>query len=117
VANPRLTIEEGSPGAPGLVLRVAGELDVATAPRFRARLDRALDAGAREIVIDLTRVTFIDSIALAVVMAARQRLMPDGRLAIVANTPFVVLILEASGLDGVLDVFPDCGSAKAFAFA
>ena len=117
MADPRFTIEEGPPGAPGLILHVAGELDVATAPRFRARLDRALDAGVREIVIDLSRVTFVDSIALAAVMAARQRLMPDGRLALVACTPFVRLILEASGLDGVLDVFPDCASAKAFAFA
>lgn len=102
---------------PGLVLHVAGELDVATAPRFRARLDRALDAGVQEIVVDLTRVTFIDSISLAGLLAVRRRLGPDGRLAVVANTPFVVLILEASGLDGVLDVFPDFGSAKAFAFA
>jgi anti-sigma B factor antagonist len=102
--------------APGLVLNVAGELDLATAPRLRERLKRALDAGADGIVVDLTGVTFIDSVSLATLVAARTQLQPDGRLAIVATTPFVLLVLQASGLDRVFDVFGGRREAEAFAF-
>jgi anti-sigma B factor antagonist len=102
-------------GDHAVVLHVAGELDVSTAPRLREHLNRALEDGAEGIVVDLTHVTFIDSIALAVLVAARARLAPAGRLAVVARTPFVRLVLEATGLDDVLDVFADRAAARAFA--
>ena len=74
-----------------------------------------MEDGAEGIVVDLTHVTLIDSIALAVLVAARARLAPAGRLAVVVRTPFVRLVLEATGLDDVLDVFADRAAARAFA--
>ena len=112
-----IEMEEEAAGATGLILRGAGELDVASAPALRDRLDRAIGAGVDAIVLDLEHVTFIDSVSLAAVVAARSRLERGGRLAIVANTPFVVLVLEASGLVGILDLFDDRAKAIAFAFA
>ena len=109
------TIAEEAAGSFGLILRVAGELDLASAPALRERLDRALDAGVTAIVLDFEDVTFIDSVSLAAVVAARSRLGGD-RLAIVASTPFVTLVLEASGLVSVLDVFDHQADAIAFAF-
>lgn len=112
-----LVMREEASGSPGLILHLTGELDVATAPALRARLDRAVKAGVREVVVDLGGVTFIDSVSLAALVAARARLGEYGRLAVVAEHPFVSLVLEASGLDSVLDVFEDCDAARAFAFA
>jgi anti-sigma B factor antagonist len=43
------------------VLRVVGELDLATAPRLDESADAELAAGARELVVDLTATTFMDS--------------------------------------------------------
>lgn len=114
--GPLLTIEEEAADDRGVILELAGELDVTTAPELRARVDAAVRAGATAIVVDLSGVTFIDSVSLAALLAARGRLPADGRLAIVAGTPFVALILEASGLEGVLDVFDDRDDAEAFAF-
>lgn len=107
--------EETGVEGPGLILHVSGELDLATVPELRARLHRALSSGASGVVVDLSRVTFIDSTALAALVAARAKLGPD-RLGIVVTTPFVELVLEASGLDRVLAVFDDCASAAEFAF-
>lgn len=108
--------EEAAVAGPGLILHVAGELDIGTVPELRARLTRAVTAGATGVVVDLSRVTFIDSVSLAALVAARAKLGPSGRLAIVAATPFVQLVLEASGLDRVLNVFEDSASAAEFAF-
>jgi anti-sigma B factor antagonist len=43
------------------VLRVLGELDLATAPRLSESAEAELAAGARELVVDLTATTFMDS--------------------------------------------------------
>lgn len=108
--------EERSDGGPGLLLRFSGELDMVTAPGLRRRLEQAITGGAGGIVIDLTDVTFVDSLSLASLVAAKHRLAPDGRLAVVAGEGFVDLMLRAAGLGGVLDLFGDEDDARDFAF-
>ena len=54
----------------GLVLAVSGELDIATAPALRDRLTAAIDAGKLRLVIDLSAVSFLDSVALATIVHA-----------------------------------------------
>lgn len=100
---------------PGVLLRFHGELDVAGARVLRARLERAISGGARGVVVDLIDVTFIDSLSLAALAAAKHRLGPTGRLAIVAENEFVLLMLAATGLDGVLDTFAEREAAREFA--
>ena len=51
-----------------LILRVEGELDIATAPSLDAELERAQDSAAERIVVDLDRVDFIDSTGLHVLV-------------------------------------------------
>src|SRR5690242_50489 len=47
----------------GVVLTLAGELDLATAPALQERLDHAM-RGKSAVVIDLSRLRFIDSSGL-----------------------------------------------------
>lgn len=99
------------------MLRFAGELDIDTATDLRDRIRRAVDERAGALVIDLSEVSFIDSISLAVLVAARRRLGEDGRLALVAGRDsYVSLILTATGLHRALDVFEDRSAAQAFAY-
>lgn len=53
-------------------LSLAGELDVATAPRLQATIDRLCEEGAREIVLDLHELTFIDSSGLRLIFTSEQ---------------------------------------------
>lgn len=96
-----------------IVLCVAGELDMATAPELRERIAAIAAAGVQRLLLDLSEVSFIDSVATAAILSARGRLGEEGRLAIVAAQPYVLLIFEAGGLDGVLDVFPTREEAEA----
>src|SRR5689334_11683669 len=52
------------PGRGCLVVQVGGVLDLATTPQVRSILQRAVDDGARNVVLDLTDVRLIDSTAL-----------------------------------------------------
>lgn len=108
--------EERTDGGPGLLLRFSGELDMVTAPGLRHRLEQAISGGSLGIVVDLTDVTFVDSLSLASLVAAKHRLAPAGRLAVVAEEGFVDLMLRAAGLGGVLDLFDDEDDARDFAF-
>jgi anti-anti-sigma factor len=89
----------------GLVVTVSGELDVATAPVLRERLTAAIDAGTQRLVIDLSAISFLDSIALAAIVHAKQRLPENGRLALAVDpSSYVMLVFESGGLPKVLDL-------------
>jgi anti-sigma B factor antagonist len=107
-SRPTFRVSSDAFGPRLTLVAVSGELDLAPAPALREHLDAALAAGVRGIVIDLTAVTFIDSIALAAVANARQRLGRRGRLALaVGPESYANLILAASGLNTVLECFED----------
>jgi anti-anti-sigma factor len=89
----------------GLVLTVNGELDIATAPALRERLNSAIDAGTHRLVIDLSALSFLDSVALATIVHAKQRLPEHGVMAIAIDpSSYVMLVFESGGLPRVLDL-------------
>ena len=87
---------------------VEGELDVATSPRLRRSLDDAVDAGARNVRVDLSAVGFMDSSGLGALMAVHHRLRDrEGSITITAATPPVRKILEITALDEVFVLAPE----------
>ncbi len=50
------------------ILRVEGEIDIASAPLLEAELERAQGSDAETIVVDLDEVDFIDSTGLHVLI-------------------------------------------------
>ncbi len=93
-------------GADGVLLSVAGELDIATAPELRKRLTKAIESGARRLVIDLRSIGFMDSVAMAAIIHARTQLPDDGRMGIVLDgESYTRLVFEIAGLPRCLDLF------------
>lgn len=89
----------------GKLIVAGGELDLTSSSALRETLAEVVDSGAERVVLDFTEVSFIDSLALASVVAAKRRMGPGARLAVVASNQYVLLILEAGGLDSVFEVF------------
>jgi len=112
--GPRAAIAAEQPDWPGALIVASGELDVQSLPDLRARLGEAVDSGATRLVVDLAEVSFIDSLSLSALVGTRRKLGDSGRLAIVAVHDYVKLILQASGLEQVLDVFTTRDQAVAF---
>ena len=110
----RAVISAETPDWPGALVVASGELDVQSVPELRARLAEATDSGAKRIVVDLAEVSFIDSLSLSALVGAKRKVGDDGRLAIVAVHEYVRLILQATGLEQVLDVFETRDDAVAF---
>ncbi|WP_347057442.1 STAS domain-containing protein [Blastococcus sp. HT6-30] len=84
-------------------LTAAGEIDCTSAPQVRAVLDQLVDAAPREVVVDLTAVTFLDSAGLCALAAAHRRaLAAGGRLRVLAATRAVIRPLQITGLWNLL---------------
>lgn len=99
VPTPALVTLEVSGTASLPRLTAAGEIDCTSAPQVRAALDRLLDAAPREVVVDLTAVTFLDSAGLCALAAAHRRaLAAGGRLRVLATTRAVIRPLQITGL-------------------
>jgi anti-anti-sigma factor len=100
-ADFRVDVEERPEVA---IVVVAGDVDLHSAPQLRDRLASVLDAHVR-VVLDLSGATFLDSMALGVILGARKRLVEDGgRLDLVVPTPEIRRIFEITLLDRILDL-------------
>ncbi|MFG2167347.1 STAS domain-containing protein [Micromonospora chersina] len=84
-------------------LRLAGELDLSTAPELTAAIDRLVAEGHRELLLDLTELTFCDSTGIAAfVRGDNLATAAGGWLRITGATGRVARVLAMTGLDDVL---------------
>jgi anti-sigma B factor antagonist len=83
------------------VFRMAGELDIATAPEVRQVFDGWLasvnPAESGNVLLDFSALEFIDSTGLGVMVAFRKRLR-DHTLDIVGASPHIQRIFSITGL-------------------
>ena len=97
-----------------LVVEVAGEIDLFTAPELKAAISEGLDAGSEKVVIDLTKTTFLDSTALGVLIGTVKRLRDnDGSMTIVNSDQNIAKTFEITGLDQILQIYPTRDQAVA----
>ena len=96
------------------VVQVKGEVDVYTAPELDAELTRLADAQVFDIVVDLSRVDFLDSTGLGVLVKALKRVRElDGRLAVVAREERIRKVFRITGLDSVMGLTDSVDTALA----
>ncbi|MEU0333825.1 STAS domain-containing protein [Streptomyces sp. NPDC006193] len=88
------------------VLTLAGEIDHHTGDRLRHALD-VTDAARPRIVIDMSRVTFMDSSGINILINAYQAVTDAGGwLRLAAPTDSVHRVLQLVGVDDVIACRP-----------
>jgi anti-anti-sigma factor len=90
---------ETLPGA--VVVRVEGELDMASVPELEEAV--AASASAPQLVIDLTRCTFVDSAGVRALVGAAGE-ASESRLALVVTDPGILRVLQITGVDAMVAV-------------
>lgn len=94
------------------VVSASGEIDVATAPPLRDRLQALSSSGKPTVVVNLLGVTFLDSTALGVLVGALKRCREaGGNLPLVIDEPRILRVFEITGLTGVFSIFDSIESA------
>jgi anti-anti-sigma factor len=85
---------------PVLTVAVHGELDVMHTPELCGAVERAIAAGAREVVVDCRGMEFLDSSGVGALLDLRTQLATlGGVLILFAPTGTVAQTLEVTGLD------------------
>ena len=92
-----------------VILALAGEIDLYTAPKLQSELTAALAAGKpAQLVVDMSAVEFCDSTGMNVLLAAH-RLATErgGGLTLAAPRAPVRKVLEVTGLESVFTIHDD----------
>jgi anti-sigma B factor antagonist len=88
------------------VISLAGEVDLYTAPEFKQQLLEVITQGGRNVIVDFSDTTFIDSTTLGVLVGGVKRLRSnDGQLSLVCSDRNITKIFEITGLDRVFTIF------------
>lgn len=96
------------------VVTLTGEVDLAVAGAVRTCLRELMVAGASHVLVDLREVTFMDSMGLGVLVAARkQARVFRGSFGLVAPSPPVARVLSLTSLDKFLPSFASVDEALA----
>ncbi len=99
---------ETSDRADGIHVELTGELDISSASSVESRLMELETRTPERLILDLRRVSFIDSTGLSMIINADGRARKDGRrLTIVSGDGVPRRILRTVGLEDRLDVHSD----------
>jgi anti-anti-sigma factor len=87
---------------------LTGELDLSTIDRLEQELGRVEGAGPAVVALDLSRLTFLDSSGLRVIVSADQRARRENRRFVVVRGPDTVQrVFSITRLDEQLELVDD----------
>jgi anti-anti-sigma factor len=97
-----------------VIVALAGDCDIASAPAVRERLLGLLRPGASRLVIDMSAVRYADASGLAVLVSTQRRaVLLGGSLRLAALRPEVAGVLTVTGLSRHLAAYPTVQAAVA----
>lgn len=96
-------------GGPPRTIQLFGELDLHTARELASTLSEAVGDVSRKLVVDLRRVTFIDSTLLGALARAAGQMRNQGRIVTIIRAPGgpIDRLLEVSGLSEAFALVSD----------
>jgi anti-sigma B factor antagonist len=101
----KFTVEDG-PDRATRSLVPPGDLDAAAAAEVRRRIEEALNAGKRRVIVDLSAVSYMETAALAVLLDGNARLKRFGASlsVVIPADSRVRIVFGITRLDKVLRV-------------
>lgn len=101
------------PGETSTVVHIVGEIDLSTQSDFQDAVRAGMDSAAPVVVVDLGEVAFMGSIGLRVLVQAHDEAQHAGRtVRVVDGSTVVHRIIEVTGLEQVLSVYPTLADAQ-----
>jgi anti-sigma B factor antagonist len=87
-------------------------LDAASAPQFRQQMREIIDADQRRLILDLGKVSFIDSSGLGALVATLKALEGGRELFLCGVTENVMHLFRLTHMDKVFRLYPDVTAAQ-----
>jgi anti-sigma B factor antagonist len=100
-----LKVETRSPREGVALLALEGEVDVYTSPRLKQEMVDLLNRGTVNLIVDLSRVEYLDSTGLGVLIGGLKRARErSGDLRLVCDNVRILRIFEITGLTKIFDI-------------
>jgi len=113
--QPKFDVQESDVDERTRIIDAGGEIHVSTAPEFSERLNAAIAEGKTALVLDFSRVEFIDSTGLSVLLNGLRRLTRrKGALSVVCTNPTVLRLFEITRLDSTFHIVATRDEALAY---
>lgn len=101
-----LTINTRIPNETTRILEIEGEIDVYTSPQLKQEIVKLAEGGVKHLIINLSKVEYLDSTGLGVLIGALKRLREaGGNLVLVGPALRILRIFEITGLDKIFDIY------------
>ena len=95
------------------IVEAGGEVELHNAPRLREELRRVCESSHPCCVVDMSKVSFIDSTGVGVLVGALKRAREhQGTLTIACPQPRVRRVFEITGLLGALPIYESLEAAQ-----
>ncbi|RFZ09055.1 STAS domain-containing protein [Mycobacterium marinum] len=88
-----------------VVVTVSGELDMLTAPRLAEMLRTSLIEAPATLIVDLSKVDFLASAGMTVLVSAKAQAVAPTRFAVVADGPATSRPIRLMGIDAMLPLY------------
>ena len=99
---------------PALVLHVdANRIDAAAAIAFKDAVMARAEGFTGRVILNLDRVSFVDSSGLGAIVGAMKQLAPDGVLELAGLTPGVAKVFRLTRMDTVFRIHASIEQAAA----
>lgn len=96
-----------------LVIQADGGLNAGTAPQFMGDLEKLVDGGLRKIIVDCTKLNYISSYGLGVLMTVHKQMAKHGGDVKVCCVKGVVHeVLRMVKMDQFFQSYPDVNRAR-----
>jgi len=97
-----------------IVLAPEGELNIKTVSWLRREFETLYEQGVRKLVVDFDKVTYIDSVGLALLIEMLQRLgQNNGSLALANMGDKIKYLFETAKIDTLLSIYKNRDDAVA----
>jgi anti-sigma B factor antagonist len=96
------------------VISVNGRIDTLAAPELERAINREVEIGNRAILLDFSRVSYISSGGLRVLLATARKLKnPGDKFGLSSLQPEVLKVLKLAGFTSIFTIYPSEGEALA----
>ncbi|MDD1696428.1 MAG: STAS domain-containing protein [Methanoregula sp.] len=96
------------------VLSIQGRIDTSTALELEKSINKEIGEGNKKILLDFSRVSYISSSGLRVLLATAKKLKnPGDKFGICCLSPEVLKILRLAGFTSIFSIYPSEGEALA----
>lgn len=87
-----------------IIRHLDARMDAASVPEFTKQVKQQVDAGNKQLVLDMNKVNFVDSTSLGAIVSIFKAVAPEGKLILASVTGMVKDLFEITRIDQVIKI-------------